>query len=343
MEFFTRSFARSGDPKTIEAVERACAALRAISAIGNVIVFTFTVSKVKQEIAKEGIFPYSLYLASSYEFSFRHGFRRLPEHHGDHRLHSSKTPAAALLLHWTITTILIIAAVAATARESTTGTPAENLNTQISLPGYSLLAMAYTYGLDLIWFTVIGINMLRLRLWPGSTWRAKSPVPHWLGITAAAYFTLANAFPLISLWIPDLPAHPWLARSNGQVPWYAGQLTSLAILAGAFVYWLGFRFYLRQKRKRHGVDRVVSRHPIFCPDKTVGGAGGGVQVEGGEKKLVLLYEIIRLQWVDWAPEEEEEENRTSTLSPQPVKAEDAGSSGNGVDERPHFRMPMRGC
>ncbi|KAL2265778.1 hypothetical protein VTJ83DRAFT_6878 [Remersonia thermophila] len=309
VEFFTRTVGRGGSAEVLARVESACGALRALSALGNVIVFTFTVAKVKQEVAKEGVLPWSLYIASSYDFSLRRGwpfFRRLPDHEADHRLHSAKTPAAALLLHWTVTALLIVAAVAGTARtvvdDDGREGPARGL---AHLPGYSLLAMAYTYGLDLIWFTVVGAGMLRLRLWPGSTWRRKSPVPHWLGVSAAALFTVACAFPLVALWIPDLPAQPHLARSNGLVPWYAGQTASLAILAFALLYWVAFRLYLRQRRARHGEVLVVMRTPVFKKERTVQGTGGraGGDVEWGVRdRLVLLYEIIRLQW--WVPENE---------------------------------------
>ncbi|KAK4120036.1 hypothetical protein N657DRAFT_625969 [Parathielavia appendiculata] len=280
LEYFKRTVGRASSD--LSQVQAACGALRALSAIGNVIVFTFTAAKVKQEVAKEGIFPFSLYLASSYDFSFRHGFRRLPAHEEGHRLHSHKAPAAALLLHWTVTTILILAAVLGTARGTAIGEPFS------PLPGYSLLTTAYAYGLDIVWFTLIGVAMLRLRLWPGSTWRSKSPVPHTLGVIAAVVFTVTNAVPLVAFWIPD-PMHMFLSRSNGKVPWFAGQTMTLAVIAAAFVYWVGFRSYLWQRRVRYGEELKVTRSPVFWRGQ-------------GSQGLVLLYEIIRLQWKDWVPE-----------------------------------------
>ncbi|KAK4151991.1 amino acid permease-domain-containing protein [Chaetomidium leptoderma] len=282
LEFFFRTVGRiAPDPDRVRA---ACGALRALSAIGNVIVFTFTAARVKQEVAKEGIFPFSLYLASSYEFSFRHGFRRLPAHAAGHQLYTQKAPAAALALHWTVTTLLILAAVLGTAA----GKASEE--TFSHLPGYSLLVMAYAYGLDIIWFTVIGVAMLRLRLWPGSTWRDKSPVPHALGVLAAVIFTATSVFPLVAIWVPD-PMQPFMLQSVGKVPWFGSQTLALAVLAAAGAYWVGFRFYLRQRRLRHGEELHVTRHPVFW-------AAGG-----GRKGLVLLYEIIRLQWRHWVPKE----------------------------------------
>jgi hypothetical protein len=286
-------------------VKTACWALRALSAIGNVIVFTFTAARVKQEVAKEGIFPFSLYLASSYEFSFRHGFRRLPAHKAGHHLHSQKAPAAALALHWAVSTILILGAVL--------GTASEGAVEGFYRPGYSLLATAYAYGLDTIWFTVIGVAMLRLRLWPGSTWRYKSPVPHALGVVAAVVFTATNVFPLVAIWVAD-PAHKFMARTNGKMPWFGSQTMAISIMAGAAAYWGGFRFYLRQRRVRHGEELNVQRSPVFW---------GG---QGGQKGLVLLYEIIRLQWRDWVPDADKGGKRQAEVKGPEVSVSE-GSQG----------------
>ncbi|KAH6622698.1 amino acid permease-domain-containing protein [Chaetomium tenue] len=281
LEFFMRTIGHaSSDPRRVQA---ACGALRALSAIGNVIVFTFTAARVKQEVAKEGIFPFSLYFASSYEFSLRHGFRRLPAHKAGHHLYTQKAPAAAVALHWTITTVLILAAVLGTAAAETAANGIFS-----HLPGYSLLMMAYAYGLDIVWFTVIGVAMLWLRLWPGSNWRYKSPIPHALGVAAAVVFTATSVFPLVAIWVPD-PLQPFMARSNRKVPWYASQTMTLAILGAAGVYWLGFRFYLWHRRTRHAEVLKVTRIPVFKGS------------QGGQGGLVLLYEIIRLQWKDWVP------------------------------------------
>ncbi|KAK4102514.1 hypothetical protein N658DRAFT_523091 [Parathielavia hyrcaniae] len=289
LEYFKRTVGKASSD--LSQVESACGSIRALSAIGNVIVFTFTAAKVKQEIAKEGIFPFSLYIASSYDFSFRHGFRRLPAHEEGHRLHSHKAPAAALLLHWTVTTILIVAAVLSTDSATTPGKPFD------PVVGYSLLTMSYVYGLDTVWFTLIGIAMLRLRLWPGSKWRYKSPVPHTLGVIAAVVFTVTNAVPLVAIWIPD-PMHPAVARTDGKVPWFAGQTMTLAVIAAAFMYWVGFRSYLWQRRVRYGEELKVTRSPVFWRGP-------------GKQGLVLLYEIIRLQWKEWVPGEKGQQPDTS--------------------------------
>ncbi len=309
LQFFNRTVGRvaGADPQRVQA---ACGALRALSALGNVIVFTFTAARVKQEVAKEGVLPFSLYLASGYEFSLRHGFRRLPAHAAGHSLHTKKAPAAALALHWTVTTVLILAAVLGTAAAN--GATTEE-GTFSHLPGYSLLVTASTYGLDMIWFCVIGFAMLWLRLWPGREWREISVVPHWLGVVAAVVFTATNVVPLVTIWVPDA-AQPFMARTDSKVPWYASQTMAVSIVAAAGLYWLVFKGYLWQRRQRYGQVRTVTRHPVF------------LAAEAGQRGLVLLYEIISVRWTDWVPEQE---NVRPVLEMRESRVMDGSQPGGG--------------
>lgn len=285
LEFFKRTVGRAATD--ITHVETAAASLRALSAIGNVIVFTFTAARVKQEVAKEGVFPFSLYLAASYEFSLSHGFpffRHLPAHEGGHQLYRQKAPAATLLLHWTVTTTMILAAMFGTAAQNGIG------DTFSHLPGYSLLLTANSYGLDIMWFTIIGVSMLLLRLTPGSTWRRQSPVPHILGVLAAFVFTVTNAVPLIAIWVPD-PTEPFISRSDGKVGWFAFQTMAVTVLAAAALYWAIFKFYLWQKRVRHGLKLKMSKSPVFW------------EGPGGSSEWVLWYEIIVKEWIVYVPKD----------------------------------------
>lgn len=302
----------SSDPEAhTRKIHAICDSLRALSAFGNVIVFTFTAAKVKQEVAKEGVLPFSLFFASSYTFSFKpgknFGFRRLPPgSRAGYQLHSSRAPAAALGLHWIVTCVLIIAVVFGTAHASL---PTEDGFDPV--PAYYLFVTAYAYGLDVIWFSVIGIAMLYLRLWPGSRWRYKSPIPHWIGTAAAFLFTITNVFPLVCIWVAD-PAEKYLAKSEGVVPWFASQTTALCVVVVSALYWVGFRFYLYQRRVKGGVALEVVRSPVFWRDPNSvsadsssifgfgrrKGKGAASKMELGEEpvgELVQIYEIIELR------------------------------------------------
>lgn len=269
-EFFSHTIGRVASATQTQAI---CGSFRALSAIGNVIVFTFTAARVKQEIAKEGILPYSLFFASSYSFSFSNGFRRLPPSRSGYQLYSSRAPAAALALHWVVTSIVILATVFGTVHLS---------SSRFHLPAYYLGIAAFAYGLDIIWFSVMGIGVLCLRLWPGSKWRQKSPIPHTLGVVAAATFGATNAFPLVAIWIPD-PSAKFLSNTSDSVTWYAPQTYGMAVLVFGVVYWLCFRFYLYQRKMKAGESLEIVRIPIFWRSPPVG-------------ELLQLYEIVKVRW-----------------------------------------------
>ncbi|KAK4157174.1 amino acid/polyamine transporter I [Chaetomidium leptoderma] len=70
------------------AAARSLPAFVALSNIGNVLAVSFAHSRVNQELAKEGILPWSTFWASTKPFN---------------------TPAASLFLHWLVTVIVLIA------------------------------------------------------------------------------------------------------------------------------------------------------------------------------------------------------------------------------------------
>ena len=150
------------------------------------------------------------------------------------------------------------------------------------VPGYSLLLTAYAFCVDVFYFSLIGIGMLYLRLWPGSNWRYKSPVPHPVGVACAVVFTATNLFPLICIWIPT-STEPFLALSEGIIPWWASQTFVLCVIAASLLYWFGFRLYLDQMKKRRGLVLDIIRQPLFMSDRNT-------------RDLIQAYEIIRLDW-----------------------------------------------
>ena len=239
---------------------------------------------VKQEIAKEGILPGSIYLASSYKFSFRHGFQRLQDGSAGKFPHTEKAPVAALALHWIVTFILILAAVFATTSGGVNGS-------YNYVPGWALLLTGYTYCLDVVYFSCIGVGMLYLRLWPGSKWRYKSPIPHLVGVACAVLFTATNVFPLICIWIPD-PEHGYLALAEDVIVWFASQTFVISVIGASFIYWLGFRLFLEQQKKRKGVVLDIVRQPLFKADRN-------------GRDLIQAYEIIKLEWTAYDSESTE--------------------------------------
>ena len=90
--------------------QRVMAALIAFSIFGNILVLTFTAARVKQEIAKEGILPKSLFLATGHttpwaRFRARKAAKSETLNINDHL---EQTPMAALGLHWCTSVILVL-------------------------------------------------------------------------------------------------------------------------------------------------------------------------------------------------------------------------------------------
>lgn len=86
----------------------------ALSSLGNIIVVTFIASRVKAEIAKEGIIPFPHFFAANtptllsrlLSKSSRSG---MGENDQSHHFMAEQTPAGALLLHWAFSIIIVLA------------------------------------------------------------------------------------------------------------------------------------------------------------------------------------------------------------------------------------------
>lgn len=86
---------------------RAMAAVIAVSIFGNLWVMTFTAARIKQEIAKEGILPFSLIIATSYKTPYglvKKWLSRgeLPDEEIE------RAPTAAFALHWFTSVLLVV-------------------------------------------------------------------------------------------------------------------------------------------------------------------------------------------------------------------------------------------
>lgn len=235
---------------------------------------------MKQEIAKEGILPYSLWFAESYDFSFR---RLLPRQtHVPSKpstkpslLSSEKTPAATLLLHWMITNLMVVGPVLALRPTPYTSTPA-----------FTFLSGAYAYLINIVTFTAVSFGLLFFRLSPQQRWSHKSAFKYPIISTAAALVVfLTCVFPLIAIWIPD-PALPYLARTSGLVPWWGSTTMAVCLLALAVLYWAVFGGYIWLRSAREGKTLHVLREPKFKIDET-----------GDGHALTQTFEIVTLQWV----------------------------------------------
>jgi hypothetical protein len=265
---------------------------------------------VKQEIAKEGVLPYSLFFAQSYDLSLRRLFGQKSPKVGVDSLYSENTPAATLALHWIFANIMVLVSVLAIQPQPYSSTPA-----------YTFLVCIVVYVTNLIKFSFIAIGLLCLRLSPKVRWAEKSQFNHPVVSIIAALILLAICvFPLICIWVPD-PTFTTLSRTSGLVSWFVIQTVGLGLVSVAFLYWVLFRSYLSVQSAREGKTLHVKREPKFKAD-----SGG----------LTQIVEIVTLQWVREVgirlDEIEETNHAQQGLSPE--HSRQLRTPGYSINQRP---------
>lgn len=229
------------------------------------------IGTVKQEIAKEGILPYSLFFAKSYDLSLSTLFKGRSSQADSNTISSEKTPAAALALHWILTNIIVVVVVLAIQPKPYSSTPA-----------FTFMSIVFAYIIYVTVFVFISFGLLCLRFSKTARWAEKSEFKHpWVSVIAALILFAGSLFPLIFMWVPDR-AYPTLPRTSNLVPWYASQTFGLSIVTFAFLYWVGLRCYVSVRSGREGKTLYVKREPKFRVDP------------GG---LTQIAEIVTLQWV----------------------------------------------
>ncbi|KAL8928810.1 MAG: hypothetical protein Q9208_001588 [Pyrenodesmia sp. 3 TL-2023] len=225
---------------------RVMSGIIALSIFGNMVVMTFTASRaVKQEIAKEGVLPFSLFFASSSTTPWARFRRRFfPSSVTNDRLEQS--PSAALFLHWIFSVVMIAA-------------------TSSAEPGvaYSVLASLYSYAIILLigFFVAGGLLYLRFFSDEHHTWTRKSGFKPWGGPTAAIIYTLVCAFLLCAAYVPPSSESPY-AKANTGVAWYIVPTAGLASAILGFLYYIGFK-YVYPPLVKDGKVLIVDREALI--------------------------------------------------------------------------------
>ncbi|KAH7389905.1 amino acid permease-domain-containing protein [Pyrenochaeta sp. MPI-SDFR-AT-0127] len=228
-----------------------------ISSFGNIIGMTFTFSRVKQEIAKEGIIPFAKFFGEN-RILFRQ-YRSTDESN-----QPEPTPLGALFLHWICAVFLILI----TWRMK----PSD---------AYRILGNLYVYLIDVVPTFIMAIGMLYLRCF--TQWSAKSLLPSWLSVSAALLYAITGGLPLVAVWIPPFrQSNPDAHDIIPGLPWYTTGLLSWLLLACCVLYWVAFRFFLPRFGARKGKEFVVEREPVF-------------RMQNGER--VQWHEVVLHSWV----------------------------------------------
>ncbi|MCJ1472324.1 hypothetical protein MMC13_000971 [Lambiella insularis] len=240
---------------------RVMAGIIAFSIYGNILVMTFTASRVKQEIAKEGILPFSKFFAGNTTTLVAKLWAKLKSQTAHQHGELEQSPAAALLLHWVFATLLI----AFTA-------------SQTAAVAYSILVDLYAYVIMLLMKFFVATGLLYLQ-WRDPVWREKSlNFRPWGGSTAVLLVSLVTGFLLLAAFVPPADDSPY-AFSAQKFQWYIIPTVGLGGLFVGGAYFIVFRYIIPQLK---GKQLVVERVPIIVSDDY----GGWVQ----------KHEIVEFSW-----------------------------------------------
>ncbi|CAD6445349.1 de1bd2df-e27b-4a2f-9748-9a3129b5dc9c [Sclerotinia trifoliorum] len=266
-QFFQRTIGQAWNERRASQVMDVCLA---ISSLGNVIVTTFTAARVKQEIAKEGILPFSLVFAGNrniIEWALKKLGRPAqnqqvaPGIPAQNQQRASGIPAQnqqgaagapvqpksdpiplpALVLHGVFSTILILA----------------SLRIPHSKDAYSLLVEIYTYPIDAMVAICLSLGMILMRSTKSSEWNTHSTSNRWFSLATAVVVFVANAFPVAALWIPE-------SNPGSSIPWYVVPTIGWTLVLGGFIYYLVFRFAV--PRLLRGQMLEVQRKHFYIRD-----------------------------------------------------------------------------
>ncbi|KAH8691770.1 amino acid permease-domain-containing protein [Phaeosphaeriaceae sp. PMI808] len=209
------------------ASKRAGSVIQALFIFGNIMAQTFTASRVKQEIAKEYILPWSLQLASSNDslLSRLNSKNRQPAIN-DINHHLEQVPIAATFLHW-IFEVLLVLLFSIRIKPSTQ---------------YRLLTYCYVFSIIgvLGFFTVLGLLSLKLdsliRGPAGRRWSEKvawrpylDPLPTLVACAALGFIIFATFAPAI-------------LRPGEELPYWGKPVIGWVVLLLGVMWWLGLVF-----------------------------------------------------------------------------------------------------
>ncbi|KAK5165825.1 uncharacterized protein LTR77_008748 [Saxophila tyrrhenica] len=302
--FFNKLF---GDDQ--KKASHAMAAIIAVSIFGNLWVMTFTAARVKQEIAKEGILPFSLHIATSYKTPY--GLFKLWLSRGRLREEDvEQAPTAAFALHWFTSVLLVV------------------LVSPIRDPrrSYSALVALYSYTVISLIGCWVSIGLLRIKLRKSRWhWQERRRYRPWLSPLHVIVFGAATAFVLVTAFVPPEPGSPFHRLATGQA-WYIVPVVGItAPLWGMLWYW-GLLAY-QWKIGRH---LVVTREAYWMPDPDCPG------------EFVQQAEIIDHTWqITLRSEMADDFERLPGMAEMVDERHDGWTNGNTAQGRNAPRMRRR--
>jgi hypothetical protein len=220
--FFEHLFGQDNDK-----APRAMAGIIAFSIFGTLWVMTFTASRIKQEIAKEGILPKSLYIAASYPTPYALAKKWFFSKRSIPNGEAEEAPTLAFALHW-LSSLVLIAAV------SPIADPRKS---------YFLLVSLYAYSINTLigFFVASGLLIIKFRK---STWHWQDRRRYrpWLSPFHAIIYVIATAFIAITVFTKPTEGSPFTEAVSG-FPYYLTPLIGLSAPLWGLLWYCGLRFY----------------------------------------------------------------------------------------------------
>jgi amino acid transporter len=255
-----------------EAVVRGISFLLALFIFGNLLAQTYTASRVKQEIAKEGILPYWMWFAESRDtLHARWSRRKMADANANvdaARTSGEQAPYAATFLHWVVEVFLVLVV-------------------GLSLPpnkAYNFLTYIYTYVIVGIlgFLTVCGLLYLKIDSWlypeprtvrpPATTsqrrvgrgWNSKREWRPWLDPLPCFIAVLALGVLLFGAF-----AKPSNETSHDGLEWWVKPLVGWCCLLAGGAWWAGLEVW-----QWNGDFRLTRERFPFVNDAHHQGLGG---------------------------------------------------------------------
>ena len=250
-EFFGRLFGPTG--------QRAMEALIALSIFGGMLVMTFTAGRVKQEIAKEGVLPFSRFFAAAHVtvlqwLQIRN--RTSKEIQSPTNKSLERAPVTGLMLHWLASVVCLLATCM--------------LRPELV---YKILVTLYGYSTRILVELAVAGGLLYLKFKKQSDWSKiatfKTRVDPWHCIIL---FVVSAVLLFGGLGRSAVPVTtiPGLA-------WYVVPLIALSSPFWGVLWWLCLRGIEKFRRQ----DLVVTRTPF---------------IEERDGQFVQVAEIVEHMW-----------------------------------------------